>query len=235
MKHKAALFWSGGKDSAFTLYHIQKFYPHLEVVYLVTTINEEYGRISMHGVREELLEIQAAGTGIPLYKMIVPNIPSNTVYETVLNETFLNLKQEGVNHIIYGDIFLEDLKQYRINLLKPHQLTAVFPLWKRDTTDLLKEFISLGFKTITCCVNTACLPEKFIAKQIDAEFMNALPQTADVCGENGEFHTFCFAGPIFNKQIDFSLGEKIYKPLVIEKETSTNETGFWYVDLIPES
>jgi len=232
MKHQAALFWSGGKDSAYALYHVLKHYPELEIVLLITTVNAEYKRISMHGVREALLETQAKETGIPLYKMIVANSPSNNVYEDELSRTLNELKERGISHIVFGDIFLEDLREYRLKFLSEHGLEGVFPLWKKDTSQLIQSFLELGFRTITCCISSAFLDEKFVGKEIDAEFLKNLPTNVDPCGENGEFHTFCFDGPIFKNSISYTPGEKVYKPLTINTCHDTQETGFWYIDLM---
>jgi uncharacterized protein (TIGR00290 family) len=233
MKHQAALFWSGGKDSAYALHYVLKHYPELEIVLLITTVNAEYKRISMHGVREGLLEMQAKETGIPLYKMMVANSPSNSLYEDELGRTLKDLKQRGISHIVFGDIFLEDLREYRLKFLSKHGLEGVFPLWKNDTSQLIHSFLELGFRTITCCISTAFLDGKFVGKEIDAEFLKTLPGNVDPCGENGEFHTFCFDGPVFKNSISYTAGEKVYKPLTIKTCQDTQETGFWYIDLVP--
>jgi len=226
------MFWSGGKDSSLALYEILINRPDLEVCYLVTTINAGFQRISMHGVREELLERQAEAIGIPLLKMHVPNIPTNDVYEQQLHLTLSSLKTEGISHVIYGDIFLEDLKQYRINILNQYGLTGIFPLWGYSTDLLICKFIDLKFRTITCCISTYHLTENWVGKEIDVQFIKNLPANVDPCGENGEFHTFCFEGPIFKSPVTFSLGEKKYVPLQIKTVEGTQETGFWYIDLM---
>ena len=225
------MFWSGGKDSSLALHKVKKQHPELDVKFLVTTINQEFKRISMHGVRESMLELQAESIGIPLLKMEVPNVPDNSSYEAKLNETLASLKESGITHIIFGDIFLEDLKQYRLNILKAHDLTGVFPLWKHSTKVLIEEFIDLKFRTITCCISTSSLTEDWVGKEIDAEFVNNLPEAVDVCGENGEFHTFCFDGPIFKNPIPIQLGEKKYVPLEIKTADNMKEVGFWFVDI----
>ena len=227
------MFWSGGKDSSLALHEVLNNYPDLQVRNLITTINSEFRRISMHGVREELLEKQAESIGIPLWRMEVPNVPENDVYEKRLHETLSELKEQGISHIIFGDIFLEDLKEYRLAMLKKHELEGVFPLWKRSTEVLICDFIKLKFKTITCCVNTSCLDKKWVGLEINSAFVNQLPKDVDPCGEHGEFHTFCFDGPIFKKPIVFSLGEKKYVPLQIKTVEDDKESGFWYIDLIP--
>ena len=155
-----------------------------------------------------------------------------------MEEMLLKAKSEGIETVIFGDIFLEDLKEYREKNLEKVGMKAVFPLWKKDTSMLINDFINSGFKTITCCVNDAFFNEDWVGKEIDESFILNLPKNVDPCGENGEYHTFCYEGPIFKKKINFQLGEKIYKPLMIEKEEScgvdakVNLTkGFWYCEL----
>lgn len=227
--------WSGGKDSALCLYKVFQE-KEFEVKYLLTNVNEQFKRISMHGVREELLDEQAKQTGIPLVKMYVSE-GTNAEYEKKMGETLLQFKSEGIEHVIFGDIFLEDLRQYRENNLSKVNMTGVFPLWKKDTKELLKEFLELNFKTIICCTNDAYLGEEFAGKIIDIHFLSSLPSNVDACGENGEYHTFCFDGPIFSSPVSVQAGEKIYKPLEIKTAHSFNHPqsqtkGFWFCDLL---
>jgi uncharacterized protein (TIGR00290 family) len=229
---KAALFWSGGKDSAFALYTVLQQQQY-EIVTLVTTLNSRHERISMHGVRESMLDLQAAALQLPLLKMWVPDIPSNEVYEQVLLATYAGLKKAGITTIIFGDIFLEDLRQYREAQLQQAGLQAYFPLWQQPTPALANRFITTGFKTITCCISTAYVTKAQLGKLFDAAFLAALPPGTDPCGENGEFHTFCFDGPIFSQPVLFTTGEEKYVPLVVQTETTAKETGFWYIDLAP--
>jgi uncharacterized protein (TIGR00290 family) len=227
---KAVLFWSGGKDSALALYKVQQE-ANYEVMALVTTINEKFRRISMHGVRESLLDQQAAATGIPLIKMWVKDHPSNEVYEAALMETFDLLKNMGIGTVIYGDIFLEDLRKYREDLLNRKGLKAYFPLWFSDTRLLADEFSKLGFKTVSCCINTASLDKSFLGKEINKDFLNRLPAGTDPCGENGEFHSFCFSGPVFSEDIRFVAGEEKFTPLPVETIDGTEVVGYWFLDL----
>ena len=246
MKNKALFNWSSGKDSALALYRILKD-SEFEISCLLTSVNQQFQRISMHGVRVALLQQQALSIGLPLEIMQIPEMPTMEVYEKVMEETMQKLKNLGVTHSIFGDIFLEDLRKYREDKLAEIEFKAVFPLWKIPTQDLIQEFITLGFKTIVVCVNERYLDKSFVGRVIDQDFINDLPGNVDVCGENGEFHTFTFDGPIFSKPIEFELGEIVYrkyeKP---EKEDSsdtacdTNATdafdfGFWYCDLLPIS
>ncbi|SMO44973.1 Dph6-related ATP pyrophosphatase [Solitalea koreensis] len=234
---KAAIFWSGGKDSAFALYKTLKGEPSgfpFEVCYLVTTINEEFKRISMHGVREELLDAQSNSIGIPLKKMFVPDHCTNEDYEQQLLLTFEKLKTEGIRTIIYGDIFLEDLKIYRENLLSKAGLKGYFPLWKGDTSQLIHSFLAEGFQTIICCVKSDLLDKEQSGSIIDKQFIESLPATIDPCGENGEFHTFCFDGPIFKNRIAFEIGETVFKPYSFKTSADLLRDGFWFTDLFIE-
>ncbi|MBB4803825.1 uncharacterized protein (TIGR00290 family) [Flavobacterium nitrogenifigens] len=240
---KKALFnWSSGKDSALTLYKILQN-PDYKIECLLTSVNQKHERISMHGVRVELLKAQAESIGIPLKIMEIPEMPTMEVYENVMTETLSQLKNNGVTHSVFGDIFLEDLRQYRENQLAKIDFKGVFPIWKIPTKDLIQEFISLGFKTIVVCVNEKYLDKSFVGRIIDQDFINDLPENVDVCGENGEFHTFAFDGPIFSKPIDFEIGEIVYRKYEKPKTESTNSAcdnndetafdfGFWYCDLI---
>ena len=231
--------WSGGKDSSLALYHILNN-KNFSVEKLLTTVNNKYKRISMHGVMEELLQQQAAALQIPLQKIILDDQPSMNDYEMQMTEALKQLKDEKFTHSIFGDIFLEDLKTYRENQLAKLKLNAVFPLWKKDTTKLIHEFIDLDFKTIIVCVNEKYLDESFCGRIIDEKFLEDLPANVDACGENGEFHTFVFDGPIFKSPIEFAKGEIVYKqyqsPGNDDKECFTTPlpaTGFYFIDLLP--
>ena len=243
MKNKAIFNWSSGKDSALALYKVLQN-SEFEITCLLTSISQEFQRISMHGVRVELLEQQAKSLGIPLEIMQIPEMPTMEAYENVMNETLTKLKNKGVTHSIFGDILLEDLRKYREDQLAKIGFEAVFPLWQIPTTDLIQEFIALGFKTIVVCVNERFLDKSFVGRIIDQDFINDLPENVDLCGENGEFHTFTFDGPIFSKPIDFEIGEIVYKKYEKPKQEESTETacdtsssdvfdfGFWYCDLI---
>jgi uncharacterized protein (TIGR00290 family) len=233
MKAKAIFCWSGGKDSSLALYRALQN-PELEIVALLTTLNQTFRRISMHGVREELLERQAASIGLPLVKMFVSE-GSNAEYEKNMEAVLNGYKKQGVSKVIFGDIFLEDLRVYRENNLSKVGLTAEFPLWKEDTTRLISEFFSLGFRTITCCVNDAFFSEDEAGVEITPGFINGLPAHVDPCGENGEYHTFCFAGPVFKMPISFTVGEKVYRPLELKTtDAQAGQTkGFWFCELLP--
>ena len=230
-KIKAIFAWSGGKDSAYALNQVLEEGKY-EIMYLLTTLNKDLKRVSMHGVKEELLDLQAQSIGIPLLKVWVSE-GSYEEYETQMENTLLKAKEEAIREVVFGDIFLEDLREYREKNMEKVGMKASFPLWKKDTRSLISDFISKGFQTISCCVNDAFFDEKDVGELIDKDFLGRLPIGVDPCGENGEFHTFCFDGPVFKKKIEFQVGEKVYKPLdkkyIEDKPNATK--GFWFVEL----
>lgn len=234
---KAFFNWSGGKDSALALYHAQKNGAYT-VDKLLTNINGRHRRISMHGVREDLLEQQAEAIGLPLQKIILPEEPSMQEYEQVMKENLEALKKEEFSHAIFGDIFLEDLKTYREQQLTTLGLTAIFPIWKRNSVELIHEFIDLGFKTILVCIKACLLPKEFAGRIIDKDFLKDLPKNVDACGENGEFHSFVFDGPIFSKPVNFERGEIVYREYTAPKTDDCftapkASAGFYFQDIIP--
>lgn len=244
MKKKAYFNWSSGKDSALALYYALQS-NEFDIQYLFTSINSAFNRVSMHGVRAELVEQQAENIGIPLVKMELPEMPSMEDYERIMLKQVQFFTDKGINHTLFGDIFLEDLRKYREDKLKPLGIEAHFPLWKKDTKEMLLEFLKLGFKTIVVCVNEKFLDKSFVGRIIDEDFIKDLPENVDVCGENGEFHTFIFDGPIFNKPVEFEIGEIVHKKYEKPKNTTTSNTacdvdsdeptyGFWFCDLIPK-
>ncbi|MFV9550344.1 ATP-binding protein [Algibacter sp. PT7-4] len=239
-KLKTYFNWSSGKDSALALYHILQDQRYT-VKELITTINSHYNRVSMHGLRKELLIAQTNAINIPASLIELPEMPSMELYEQKMTETISRLKKEGFTHTVFGDIFLEDLRTYREQQLAQQNIKAIFPLWKQDSKALLNEFLNLGFKTIIVCANSKYFNEDFVGTVIDKNFINNLPDGVDPCGENGEFHTFCFDGPIFNNPISFSIGEKIYREYDTPKTNNDSvcindaeKYGVWYCDLIPE-
>lgn len=236
MKPKAVFNWSSGKDSALALYQVLQE-NKIEVTTLLTSINKEFQRISMHGVHVSLLERQAESLGIPLIKMELPKEPSMDEYRDLMNKTMSEIQAMGITQSVFGDIFLEDLRKYREDQLKTIGMEAVFPLWKQNTTDLIHEFLSLGFKTIVTCVNETYLDKSFAGRIIDHDFIRDLPKNVDPCGENGEFHTFTFAGPIFKEPVLFEIGETVKKTYPKPKtnpEDEDEEYIFWFCDLIPK-
>ncbi|MGS2740559.1 Dph6-related ATP pyrophosphatase [Sinomicrobium sp. M5D2P17] len=223
--------WSSGKDSALALYKMREEGIY-DVQSLVTTVNRDFGRVSMHGLPEELLDLQAASTGIPLHKIYFPATVDMETYNRTMKEETGELGKQGYRYAAFGDIFLEDLKQYREAKLAETGLKAIFPLWKKDTHTLLEEFIDLGFKAITVCVNARLLGKDFCGREIDRDFIRNLPDGVDVCGENGEFHTFVYDGPVFRNPIKFRIGEKVLKTYGTESNsTPAWDNAFWYCDL----
>ena len=232
MGTKKAIFnWSGGKDSALALY---KFIENkeFEITQLLTSINAERQRISMHGIRKELLIKQAESIGIPLDIIEIPESTNMETYDSIMKNKLHTLKQKGIDYSIFGDIFLEDLRTYREARLSEVAIKGIFPLWKMQTKDVIAEFLKLGFKTIVVAADAKILSQDFVGRVIDEDFLKDLPSNVDPCGENGEFHTFVFDGPIFSKAIHFKIGEKVLK----EYKNKGNEkwnSRFWYCDLIP--
>jgi uncharacterized protein (TIGR00290 family) len=218
---KLVLAWSGGKDSALALYELRKA-RNIEIVGLLTTITKEYDRVSMHGLRTALLEQQAKVLGLPLDIVCISKDVSNEEYDKAMRTICGTYKKTGVTTIAFGDIFLEDVRKYREKNLKKAGLTGIFPLWKRNTAELAYEFIDLGFKAITTCVDSQYLSREFAGRAFDKEFVANLPPGIDSCGENGEFHTFVYDGPIFKKKISFRKGEIVLR-----------DNRFWYCDLLP--
>ena len=226
-----ALFnWSGGKDSALALYHTLRN-SQFEVKHLLTSVNSETNRISMHGVRLSLLQKQAESIGIPLSLLSLPGEISMDEYDQLMADKMQGFLDAGISTSIFGDIFLEDLKQYREQKLAQEGLKGDFPLWQRNTKELVNEFISLGFKTMVVSVDGSKLDQSFVGRIIDESFLNDLPENVDPCGENGEFHSFVFEGPIFKKPIQFERGEVVGKEYKLSKETGKTVT-YWFQDLI---
>jgi uncharacterized protein (TIGR00290 family) len=206
-KEKAVVFWSGGKDSAMALRKAQMD-AGLEIVGLVTTVNSDTRKTSVHEISERALESQAKLTGLPLRKMTVEENPDNSEYERQLLNIYRGLKDEGIGTVVYGDIFLSDIKTYREGLLEKAGLKGLFPLWEIDTGKLMEDFIHSGFKAIICYVNTAFIAEAYLGRELGAAFLKNLPQNVDPAGENGEFHTFCFEGPVFKSPVPFTTGRR---------------------------
>jgi uncharacterized protein (TIGR00290 family) len=204
------LSWSGGKDSALALYEIRKANTH-RIAALLTTITEDYDRISMHGVRRALLEQQAEALALPLKEILIPKDSTNALYESRMRAVLEEGRREGIDTVAFGDIFLEDLKLYREKNLAQLGMKGLFPIWKRETAELAQTFIHLGFKAVLVCVDTAILDPAFAGRAYDEELLRDLPANVDPCGENGEFHSFAFAGPIFKHQINHTVGEVVQR------------------------
>jgi len=210
--------WSGGKDSCLALYEIQK---RRRVAGLLTTVTRDFDRISMHGVRRLLLQRQAESLGLPLHEVFISKGASNNEYEAAMEKAFESFRQQGVSEIVFGDLFLEDIRAYRDRLLARLQMRGLYPVWDRDTARTIRKFLDLGFKTAVVCVDPKKLDRSFVGRVLDDQFLSQLPAGIDPCGENGEFHTFVFDGPIFRRPVAFTFGE------IVERDS------FWFADLVP--
>lgn len=212
--------WSGGKDSAMALAELQE--QGVRVAGLLTTVTEGYERISMHGVRRELLARQAEAIRLPLQEVRIPQACGNPTYEARMEEALRRLLAHGIRTVAFGDIFLEDLRLYREKNLAKVGMTALFPIWKRDTRELMREFWRKKLRAVAVCVDPKVLAASFAGRELDEEFVRDLPAGADPCGENGEFHSFVFDGPMFREPVRVRKGE------VVDRD------GFVYCDLLEE-
>jgi uncharacterized protein (TIGR00290 family) len=220
MSNKVLFAWSGGKDSAMALYELKKNHDY-EIFALLTTITKDYDRISMHGVRRVLLEQQAESLGLPLEKIYISKRSSNEEYESKMKDELVHCRGLSISSVAFGYIFLEDLRKYREANLSKVNMKGIFPIWKRNTIELADKFIDLGFKAIITCVDSKVLDKTFAGRTFDKQFLSELPSNVDHCGENGEFHSFVYDGPIFKNGISY------------EKEEVVLRNGrFYYCDLI---
>jgi uncharacterized protein (TIGR00290 family) len=210
--------WSGGKDSAMAL-HLLRQEKDVRVAALLTTVTSGYERISMHGVRRSLLVQQAGVLGLALHEVRIPPQCVNSDYEEQMRKALLAVKAQGVRRVAFGDIFLQDLREYRERNLAREGMSAIFPIWKRDTRRLARDFCAMGFRAIAVCIDSQKLPREFAGRALDQEFFCDLPKDVDPCGENGEFHTFVYDGPIFSSAVAVERGE------VVERD------GFYFCDL----
>ncbi|WP_241077731.1 diphthine--ammonia ligase [Flavimarina sp. Hel_I_48] len=232
LKPKAFLNWSSGKDSALALF-IALSEEEYAINSLVTTVNVQADRVSMHGLRRALLHKQAEAIGLPLKEIVLPEDISMETYTETIAQEFRKFLKAGYSHTIYGDIFLEDLREYREKTLRNIGLQGVYPLWKKDTSKLAKQIIALGFKAVTVAVSDKALGKEYCGRAYDQDFLNNLPAGVDPCGENGEFHTFVHDGPIFKKPVSFELGKIIKRDLSTSTDKNKSwESIFWFCDLI---
>jgi len=218
---KVLFAWSGGKDSAISLYEIQKSRKY-EILALLTTITDGYDRVSMHGVPRTLVEQQAYSLGLPIEEVFIPKASSNEEYESKMRGMLTKFKQDGVSLVVFGDVFLEWIRKYREDNLSQLGMKGIFPIWGRDTTELTRSFIALGFQAVITCIDSKVLDKRFIGRTLDEHFLAELPPNVDPGGENGEFHSFVFDGPIFKERIAYTLGESVLR------------NSFYFCDLLPK-
>ena len=235
---KTFMNWSGGKDSALAFYLAKQ--QGIRIDALVTSVNTTTDRVSMHGVRRELLKQQAANISLPLHTIELPEMPGMQVYEETVRAKHGELKEAGFTHGIFGDVYLEDLRAYREALLEKDALQCLFPLWKMDSREVVCQFLAAGLQAIVVCVNNHVLDETFCGRLLDESFLNDLPSGVDPCGENGEFHTFVFDGPLFSHPVEFTKGDLVLKTYSAPKTggdecftVPAKEAGFYFLDLLP--
>ena len=217
---KMWLSWSSGKDSAWALHELRSS-AQFEVTALLTTVNREAGRVAMHAVREQLLEEQAAAAGLPLVKLAIPSPCSNAAYEEAMSIAMARARAEGIYHVAFGDLFLEDIRRYREERLHAVGMTPVFPLWGRDTARLAREMVGGGLRAYLTCVDPRQLDHRFVGRAFESSLLDELPAGVDPCGEKGEFHSCVVAGPMFSRSLAVATGE------IIERD------GFVFADLLP--
>lgn len=230
-KKKAVFNWSGGKDSALALYKILQNKEY-EIVSLLTTVNRESKRSTMHGIPTSLLQKQAESIGLPLY--VVDLTPKGNMedYETAMNNAIGHFLQIGARHFVFGDIFLHDVRSYREKQLKPHGIEVVEPLWNKTSEQIMEDFLNSGLQTVIVTVTEGMMSDEFVGKTLDRELIESFPDGIDICGENGEYHTFCYAGGMFRDAVDFSLGKPIRQTYPVKLEDgSIKEYSYWLANL----
>ncbi len=215
------LSWSSGKDCAHALAELRRD-PEVEVVGLLTTVNEEFDRVAMHAVRRELLLAQAQAVGLPLTTLPLPYPCSNEEYEVRMRGCLREVVARGITHVAFGDLYLQSVREYREDKLRGTGLEPLFPLWGRPTAQLAQEMLAAGARAVLTCVDPRVLPSHFVGRTWDAALLAALPPNVDPCGENGEFHTFACAGPAFHHPVAVTVTERVERD------------GFWFADLVPE-
>ncbi len=220
MKKAAIVAWSGGKDSSLALHEVLR-QGEIEVAALLTTVTEGYDRISMHGVRRNLLAAQAEAMGYPLDEVGIPQQCTNEIYEQRMQDAMEKYHHDGIEQVIFGDLFLQDVRSYREDRLGRIGMRGIFPLWGRNTAELARDFIRQGFHAVLVCVDTSALSADFAGREYDESLLNDLPANVDPCGENGEFHTFVYGGPIFHHSLQIEKGTKVLR-----------EERYYYCDLL---
>jgi uncharacterized protein (TIGR00290 family) len=223
---KTIVSWSGGKDSAYALYKIMES-NQLQISGLLTIISDKFRRSSMHGIRSELIQLQTDVLGIPLKKVALPEDCSNRDYAEIMTKTLEEYKNQGIKSMVFADIFLEDVRKYREENLKTAGFKGHWPLWKQESSKIARKFLIEGFKAITVCVDGEKLDRSFVGRKLDHKFLNELPQDVDPCGENGEYHTFVWDGPIFDHPIQVEKGEVIQRKI--------GDKTFYYCDIFEKS
>jgi len=221
MSRRVLLSWSSGKDSAWTL-HVLRKDSDVEVVGLLTTVNTTHGRVAMHSTRLTIVEAQARAVGLPLHVIPLPWPCSNEVYERAMPEALEEARMRGATHVAFGDLFLEDIRAYRIKQLEGSGLEPLFPIWHEPTETLARRMIDAGVEAVVTCVDPKRLSRSFAGRKFDHTFLDELPQGVDPCGENGEFHTCVLAGPMFREPLRAAVGEVVARD------------GFYFADLIPD-
>ncbi len=222
MKRKALMSWSSGKDSAWALYQLQQN-PEIDLVGLFCTVNKAFDRVAMHGVRVALLQKQAESMGLPLEIIEIPYPCSNEEYEKIMGRFVERAKSGEIAYFAFGDLFLEDIRKYREEKLKDSGIKPLFPIWGVPTDKLARDMISGGLRTIITCIDPKQTPEEFAGREFDERFLDSLPETIDPCGENGEFHSFVFDGPMFKEPVEIVLGD------IVRRD------GFVFADILPKS
>jgi uncharacterized protein (TIGR00290 family) len=219
-RSKVLLSWSSGKDSAWAI-HVLRQQLDLEVVGLLTTFNEAFDRVAMHAVRRELVEAQAAAAGLPLIPVLLPYPCTNQDYEDRMTTAIAQARAAGVTHVAFGDLFLEDIREYRVRLLQGTGVEPLFPIWTTaaDTPSLAHQMLAAGLRAVLTCVDPSQLDQGFVGRQYDEALLAELPAGVDRCGERGEFHTFCYRCPEFKTEIPVKVGEIVHRD------------GFWFADL----
>lgn len=237
LKKKITISWSGGKDSAFALYKIL-LSGEYDVVSLHTIFNRDTRRVGLHGVHEKLIEAQAAQIGIPLKKLYLDSSSDNKAFEKLSLEFYDQSKKDKIDAVVFGDIFLEDLKSYREKLLGASGLEPMFPLWQCQSDLLINDFINSGFRTLICSADAKFFSKEAAGSLVDDNFVRQLPSTVDPCGERGEFHTFVYDGPLFKKKVEFAVGDVVlnwydFEILNAEGNLVKQRSSFWFQDLLP--
>lgn len=220
MKKRVLLSWSSGKDCAWAL-HVLRQQADIEVVGLFSTVNEEFERVAMHAVRNELVKLQADSVGLPVELIPIPYPCSNDAYERIMAEFIQRVKAQGIDSIAFGDLYLEDIRQYREDKLAGTGITPIFPLWGMATDALSKTMVEAGHRAIITCIDPAKMPAELAGHEYNAAFLQQLPAAVDPCGENGEFHSFAFDGPMFKQPVNLQVGETVTRD------------GFIFTDILP--